>query len=82
MIYLDFEKDMKITRTVVQKEELTDLNRLQNDFLRTILHELRTHVINMTMAMPMLTVALGQGNPSQQIDRWHRHQNKFSKVWK
>jgi signal transduction histidine kinase len=46
---------MKITKTVVQKKELATLNRLQDDFLRTISHELRTPVTNMTMAMPMLT---------------------------
>lgn len=55
---------MKITKTVVQKEELAALNRLLDDFLKTISHELRMHVTNMTMTMPVLTLALDQDKAS------------------
>ncbi|MBW4681311.1 MAG: PAS domain S-box protein [Microcoleus vaginatus WJT46-NPBG5] len=43
-----------------QVEELEKLNRLKDDFLNTISHELRTPMSNIKMAMQMLEISMNQ----------------------
>ncbi|MBD2041443.1 PAS domain S-box protein [Microcoleus sp. FACHB-672] len=43
-----------------QVEELEKLNRLKDDFLNTISHELRTPMSNIKMAMQMLEISINQ----------------------
>ncbi len=45
-----------------QVQELGQLNRLKDDFLSTISHELRTPVTSMRMALQMLGISLNQEN--------------------
>ena len=56
-----------------QVEELAKLNRLKDDFLSTISHELRTPMVNIKMAVFMLTVAFNQDSAFAQQTRVHRY---------
>ena len=56
-----------------QVEELAKLNRLKDDFLSTISHELRTPMVNIKMAVFMLTVAFNQDSAFAQKSRVQRY---------
>ncbi|MEP0753663.1 GAF domain-containing protein [Trichocoleus sp. Lan] len=64
-----------------QVEELEKLNRLKDDFLNTVPHELRTPVSNMKMAIQMLSIALNRdyalfaemGKPREQQSKVARY---------
>ncbi|MEW5861321.1 MAG: GAF domain-containing protein [Cyanobacteriota bacterium] len=64
-----------------QVEELEKLNRLKDDFLNTVPHELRTPVSNMKMAIQMLSLALNRdyalfvelGKPREQQSKVARY---------
>jgi signal transduction histidine kinase len=45
---------------IAEVEELTNLNRLKDEFLSTVSHELRTPLSNMKVAVQMLAIALNQ----------------------
>lgn len=64
-----------------QVEELEKLNRLKDDFLSTVPHELRTPVSNMKMAIQMLSISLNRdyalfaelGKPREQQSKVARY---------
>ncbi|MFE1746814.1 GAF domain-containing protein [Coleofasciculus sp. H7-2] len=64
-----------------QVEELEKLNRLKDDFLHTVPHELRTPVSNMKMAIQMLSISLNRdyalfaelGKPREQQSKVARY---------
>jgi signal transduction histidine kinase len=67
-------RQARITREVqAQVEELAKLNRLKDDFLSTVSHELRTPMVNIKMAIFMLTVAFNQDSSLTQQSRVHRY---------
>ncbi len=53
------ERQMAESANQKSLEELTKLNQLKDDFLRTVSHELRTPMTNMKMAIHLLKMATG-----------------------
>ncbi len=67
-------RQARLNRAVqVQVEELVKLNQLKDDFLSTVSHELRTPMVNIKMAIFMLTVAFSQDSSLAQQSRVHRY---------
>ncbi|WP_088894915.1 sensor histidine kinase [Leptolyngbya ohadii] len=57
------ERDLAVARAQqleLQMQEMEKLNRLKDDFLSTVSHELRSPLSNIKMATRMLTIALDQ----------------------
>jgi PAS domain S-box-containing protein len=67
-------RQAQLNRAVqAQVEELVKLNQLKDDFLSTVSHELRTPMVNIKMAIFMLTVAFSQDSSLAHQSRVHRY---------